>query len=143
MIRKITKFTAPCLALSFALALISLAPAAYADLKSVNDVQYTQIKLQNIAANHESAPIVLIARPDFLANQSSFSAVKARQDAYQIKPKKKISAKKAKKIARKKVKNGEVVDIALKVNIYKVRIIAPEGRVVDVYIDAHTGQVKK
>jgi len=55
---------------------------------------------------------------------------------------KKISASKAKKIARSRVKNGEVVDISLRGNTYKVRVIAKTGKVVDVLIDANTGRIK-
>ncbi|MEP1230003.1 MAG: PepSY domain-containing protein [Litorimonas sp.] len=55
---------------------------------------------------------------------------------------KKISASKAKKIARSRVKKGEVVDIYLNGNTYKVRVIAKNGRVVDVLIDANTGRIK-
>ena len=54
----------------------------------------------------------------------------------------KISASKAKKIARSRVKGGEVVDISLKKSTYKVRVIAKNGKVVDVLIDANTGRVK-
>jgi len=55
---------------------------------------------------------------------------------------KKISASKAKKIARSRVKGGEVVDISLRNNTYRVRVIAKNGQVVDVLIDANTGRVK-
>jgi len=55
---------------------------------------------------------------------------------------KKISASKAKKIARGRVKGGEVVDISLKGSTYKVRVIAKNGNVVDVLIDANTGRVR-
>lgn len=55
---------------------------------------------------------------------------------------KKISASKAKKIARSQVRKGEVVDISLRKNTYKVRLIAKNGRVVDVLIDARTGRIK-
>ena len=55
---------------------------------------------------------------------------------------KKISASKAKKIARSRVKKGEVVDINLRGNTYKVRVIAKNGKVVDVLIDANTGRIK-
>jgi len=54
----------------------------------------------------------------------------------------KISASQAKKIARSRVRGGEVVDINLRGNTYRVRVIAKNGRVVDVFIDARTGRVK-
>lgn len=54
----------------------------------------------------------------------------------------KISPAKAKVIARSRVKGGEVVDVSLKNNTYRVRVISKSGRVVDVLIDANTGRVK-
>ncbi len=53
-----------------------------------------------------------------------------------------ISASKAKMIARSRVKGGEVVDVSLRGKTYRVRVIAKNGRVVDVLIDANTGRVK-
>jgi len=55
---------------------------------------------------------------------------------------KKISASQAKSIARSRVPGGEVVDISLRNNTYRVRVIARDGRVVDIYVDASTGRVK-
>lgn len=54
----------------------------------------------------------------------------------------KISASQAKSIARSRVPGGEVVDISLRNNTYRVRVIAKNGRVVDIYVDASTGRVK-
>lgn len=54
-----------------------------------------------------------------------------------------ISAAEAKSIARRRVKGGEVVDIARNGDTYRVRVIAKNGRVVDVLIDAKTGRVKR
>jgi len=54
-----------------------------------------------------------------------------------------ISASEAKSIARRRVPGGEVVDIARNGNTYRVRVIARDGRVVDVFIDAKTGRVKR
>ena len=54
-----------------------------------------------------------------------------------------ISAAEAKSIARRRVKGGEVVDIARNGDTYRVRVIARDGRVVDVFIDANTGRVKR
>ncbi len=55
----------------------------------------------------------------------------------------KVSASEAKSIALSQVGGGEVVDISRKGDTYRVRVIAKNGRVVDVYIDATTGRVKR
>lgn len=81
---------------------------------------------------------------------SHISAVNTLNDTQRLGPspkiirltQKKISASKAKKIARSQVRKGEVVDISLRKNTYKVRLIAKNGRVVDVLIDARTGRIK-
>ena len=54
-----------------------------------------------------------------------------------------ISAAKAKSIAQKHVKDGEAVDVTLKGDTYRVRVIVKGGKVVDVFIDAKSGRVKK
>lgn len=54
-----------------------------------------------------------------------------------------ISASQAKSIARKRVGGGEVVDITKKGDTYRVRVITKSGRVVDVYVDANTGRVRR
>lgn len=54
----------------------------------------------------------------------------------------KISASQAKSIARSRVPGGEVVDISLENNTYRVRVIARDGRLVDIFVDASTGRVK-
>ena len=54
-----------------------------------------------------------------------------------------ISAAKAKSIARAQVKGGEVVDVSRQGATYRVRVIAKNGRVVDVLVDANTGRVKR
>lgn len=54
-----------------------------------------------------------------------------------------VSPAQAKSIARAKVKGGEVVDISRRGDTYRVRVIAKNGKVVDVYIDANTGRVKR
>lgn len=64
-----------------------------------------------------------------------------KQD-YQKLVQNKISASRAKSIARRYVGGGEVVDISRTASTYRVRVIAKDGRVVDVYIDANTGRVK-
>ena len=53
-----------------------------------------------------------------------------------------ISASDAKAIARRRVPGAEVVDISLKGNIWRVRLIRKDGRVVDVSVDATTGRVR-
>jgi len=54
-----------------------------------------------------------------------------------------ISPAEAKSIARSRVPGGEVVDISRRGDTYRVRVIAKNGKVVDVYIDANTGRVKR
>ncbi len=54
----------------------------------------------------------------------------------------KLSASEAKSIAMRRVPGAEVVDISLKGNTYRVRLIRRDGRVVDVFIDAVTGRVR-
>jgi len=54
-----------------------------------------------------------------------------------------ISASEAKSIARSRVRGGEVVDISRNGDTYRVRVIRKDGRVVDVFIDANTGRVKR
>ena len=64
-------------------------------------------------------------------------------NAYPLFVQNSISPAQAKAIARKRVKGGEVVDIARNGATYRVRVIAKNGKVVDVFIDANTGRVKK
>lgn len=54
-----------------------------------------------------------------------------------------VSPAEAKSIARARVKGGQVVDIRRTGDTYRVRVIAKDGKVVDVYIDANTGRVKR
>ena len=54
----------------------------------------------------------------------------------------KISASEAKSIARKKVRDGEVLDVSLKGKVWKVRMQKKNGKVVDVKVDAATGRVR-
>lgn len=54
----------------------------------------------------------------------------------------KVSASEAKSIAKRRAGGGEVVDISRNGNIYRVRVIRKDGRVVDVLIDATTGRVR-
>ncbi len=53
-----------------------------------------------------------------------------------------ISPQEAVVIARRRVPGGEVVDIRRTAGAYRVRIIARDGRVVDIVVDATTGRVR-
>ena len=53
----------------------------------------------------------------------------------------KISYSEAKAIARARFPGAKVVDIALRGNVYRVRL-ERDGRVKDVFIDATTGRVR-
>ena len=53
-----------------------------------------------------------------------------------------ISASDAKRIALSRVRGGEVVDIRRTGNAFRVRVIARDGRVVDIVVDARTGRVR-
>lgn len=53
-----------------------------------------------------------------------------------------ISPREAKAIALSRVPGGEVVDIRRTSDAYRVRIIARDGRVVDIIVDAVTGRVR-
>jgi len=53
-----------------------------------------------------------------------------------------ISAREARAIALARVPGGEVVDIRRTADTYRVRIIARDGRVVDIVVDANTGRVR-
>ena len=53
-----------------------------------------------------------------------------------------ISPQEARQIALSRVPGGEVVDIQRLRDSYRVRIIARNGRVVDIIVDAYTGRVR-
>lgn len=53
-----------------------------------------------------------------------------------------ISPREAKAIALSRVPGGEVVDIRRTSDAYRVRIIARDGRVVDIVVDAATGRIR-
>ncbi|MEL7231978.1 MAG: PepSY domain-containing protein [Pseudomonadota bacterium] len=53
-----------------------------------------------------------------------------------------ISASEAKRIALSRVRGGEVVDIRRTGDAYRVRVIARDGRVIDIVVDARTGRVR-
>ncbi|MEP6342530.1 MAG: PepSY domain-containing protein [Maricaulaceae bacterium] len=71
-------------------------------------------------------------------HKSEYRYVKTYQKVAQ----KRISASQAKSIASKKVRNAQVLDVALNGNVYKVRMQKKNGRIVDVYVDATTGRVR-
>jgi uncharacterized membrane protein YkoI len=73
---------------------------------------------------------------------TNIDLLRAESPQYEQFAQKKISASQAKSIARSRVPGGEIVDISLRNNTYRVRVIAKNGRVVDIYIDASTGRVK-
>lgn len=82
-------------------------------------------------------------QPVSLVSTTPFFAQNTEKQNYQKLAQNKISASRAKSIARRYVGGGEVVDISRTGSTYRVRVIAKDGRVVDVYIDAKTGRVKK
>ncbi len=53
-----------------------------------------------------------------------------------------ISSSEAKAIALSRVPDAEVIDVKLEGDVYKVRLLRKDGRVVDVLIDAMTGSVR-
>lgn len=53
-----------------------------------------------------------------------------------------ISPREAKAIALARVPGGEVVDIRRTSDAYRVRIIARDGRVIDIVVDAATGRIR-
>ncbi|MGB3457034.1 MAG: PepSY domain-containing protein [Litorimonas sp.] len=53
-----------------------------------------------------------------------------------------ISPQQARAIALSRVPGGEVVDIRRTSGAYRVRIIARDGRVVDIVVDAVTGRIR-
>jgi len=61
--------------------------------------------------------------------------------AYQL-VQREISPREAKAIALARVPGGEVLDIRRTSDAYRVRIIARDGRVVDIVVDAVTGRVR-
>ena len=53
-----------------------------------------------------------------------------------------ITPQEARAIALSRVPGGEVVDIRRTSNAYRVRIIARNGQVVDIIVDATTGRIR-
>lgn len=87
-----------------------------------------------MSAHAASERIATFEAPSVTVSKSIIDVEKVAQ--------RRISASEAKSIARRKVRGGEVVDLSLNGGTYRVRVIARDGRVVDVYIDAATGRVK-
>jgi len=93
------------------------------------------------AASHASAHYKTNSRSRY--KQRDFVTTDRRNDGYWLESQRSVSPAEAKSIARSRVKGGEVVDISRRGDTYRVRVIAKNGKVVDVYIDANTGRVKK
>jgi len=55
---------------------------------------------------------------------------------------KRISYSKAKSIARSRHPGAEVVDISLRGNTYRVRLVLKNRQIVDVLIDAVSGRIR-
>jgi uncharacterized membrane protein YkoI len=53
-----------------------------------------------------------------------------------------ITPQEARAIALSRVPGGEVVDIRRTSNAYRVRIIARNGQVIDIIVDATTGRIR-
>lgn len=80
-----------------------------------------------------SAAIPQWAQPDAAAAASAPSLQLVQRE---------ISPREAKAIALSRVPGGEVVDIRRTSDAYRVRIIARDGRVIDIIVDAVTGRVR-
>ncbi|WP_409433494.1 PepSY domain-containing protein [Litorimonas sp. RW-G-Af-16] len=93
-----------------------------------------------MSAHASSKPV----EPSLSLSKSLFtSSFAAPQQTRDLLAQRQISASDAKSIALRRVRGGEVVDISKTGNTYRVRVIGKDGRVVDVYIDATTGRVKR
>lgn len=66
-----------------------------------------------------------------------------RNDIYRYEAQNSVSPAEAKSIARSHVKGSEFIDISRRGDTYRVRVVTKNNKVVDVYIDANTGRVKK
>lgn len=76
--------------------------------------------------------------PSAIAEHVSVSTYKAESRYVQ----RQISPREARAIALSRVPGGEVVDIRKSGDTYRVRIIARDGRVVDIIVDANTGRIR-
>ncbi|GLQ19656.1 PepSY domain-containing protein [Algimonas porphyrae] len=81
-----------------------------------------------------AAPASLPISPSVLAAETAPSVEQVAQ--------RQISAREARAIALARVPGGEVVDIRRTRDTYRVRIIARDGRVVDIVVDANTGRIR-
>lgn len=79
-----------------------------------------------------AAPTVLPDRAPVAVSEPSIQQLVQRQ----------ITAREARDIALARVPGGEVVDIRRSADTYRVRIIARDGRVVDIVVDANTGRIR-
>lgn len=62
----------------------------------------------------------------------------------QKQPQRRISASRAKSIALERVRGAKFIDVQLvSSDTYRVRLKQNNGRIIDVYVDAHTGRVRK
>jgi len=78
----------------------------------------------------------------FVAHSVLTTSFAAPEQTREMLAQRSISPSEAKSIALRRVRGGEVVDISRNGKTYRVRVIAKDGRVVDVYIDANTGRVR-
>lgn len=85
----------------------------------------------------------LAAMLSFGTTASAFAGERLATNEVTLVAQSSVSASEAKAIARAQVPGGKVVDINRRGDTYRVRVIARDGRVVDVYIDANTGRVKR
>lgn len=92
------------------------------------------------AKSHTSAQYQQ-ARPRY--KQKNIATIDRRNDAYRLDAQSSVSPAEAKSIARSRIKGSKFVDISRRGDTYRVRVIAKNNKVVDVYIDANTGRVKK
>ena len=84
----------------------------------------------------------LAAAPAMAAPQWSGQPGEVAAQRYERHAQRQISASDAKRIALSRVPGGEVVDIRRSGDAFRVRVIARDGRVVDIVVDAKTGRVR-
>ena len=78
------------------------------------------------------------AAPQWAKQDRQWSAPKASWQYAQ----RQITPQEARAIALARVPGGEVVDIRRTSNAYRVRIIAKNGQVIDIIVDATTGRIR-
>jgi uncharacterized membrane protein YkoI len=91
-----------------------------------------------------SAAIVLasFASPALAASERGAQRASMPVAASWYEVQRQISPQEARAIALSRVPGGEVVDIRRTADAYRVRIIARDGRVVDIIVDARTGRIR-